>query len=110
MARRTTSDQALKGHEARNADHLELWQAARRWLDRHQARLVSDLPGLLLDRLQGGDFRERTYQHVIVDEFQDLTPGEQQLVFRLVARAGTSSHWAIHGSRSIGSAATTVWG
>lgn len=85
--RPSDTDQALKDHEARHADHLELWQAARRWLDRHQARLVSDLPGLLLDRLQGGDFRERTYQHVIVDEFQDLTPGEQQLVFRL-RRAG----------------------
>ncbi len=77
------ADQALKDHEARNADHLELWQAARRWLNRHQAHLVSDLPGLLLDRLRGGDFRQHTYQHVIVDEFQDLTPGEQQLVFRL---------------------------
>ena len=81
------TDQALKDHEAQNADHLELWQAARRWLTRHQAHLVSDLPGLLLARLQGGDFPDRTYRHVIVDEFQDLTPGEQQLVFRL-RRAG----------------------
>jgi superfamily I DNA/RNA helicase len=77
------ADQALKDHEARNADYPALWQASRNWLERHQARLISDLPGLLLDRLQGGDFRERVYQHVIVDEFQDLTPGEQQLMFRL---------------------------
>lgn len=81
------TDQALKDHEAGNVEHLELWQAARHWLERHQAQLVSDLPGLLLARLQGGDFRDRSYRHVIVDEFQDLTPGEQQLVFRL-RRAG----------------------
>lgn len=77
------ADRALSEHEARHADHNQLWDAARRWLRRHQARLVSDLPGLLLDRLQGGDFAGQRYRHVIVDEFQDLTPGEQQLVFRL---------------------------
>ena len=83
------AEQALKDHEALNADHHALWQAARRWLTRHQAQLVSDLPGLLLARLQGGDFRERVYRHVIVDEFQDLTPSEQQLVFRLPAEGGS---------------------
>jgi DNA helicase-2/ATP-dependent DNA helicase PcrA len=83
------AEQALKDHEARNADHHALWLAARRWLTRHQAQLVSDLPGLLLDRLQGGDFGDRRYRHVVVDEFQDLTLGEQQLVFRLRAPDGS---------------------
>lgn len=75
--------QALLAHEAKHVEHLELWQAARRWLERHKAYLVGDLPGLLLDRLRGGDFPDRSYQFVIVDEFQDLTPGEQELMFRL---------------------------
>src|SRR5262249_16999029 len=48
----------------------------------------SDLPGLLLDRLKSGDFEEQVYQHVIVDEFQDLTSGEQELMFRLRAQRG----------------------
>jgi superfamily I DNA/RNA helicase len=82
------ADQALRAHEARHADHLHLWQAARRWLERHHANLVGDLPGLLLDRLQGGDFPEQSYEFVIVDEFQDLTPGEQELMFRLRGDAG----------------------
>lgn len=82
------ADQALRDHEARHADHIELWQAARRWLERHRAQLVGDLPGLLLDRLQGGDFPEQSYDYVIVDEFQDLTPGEQELMFRLRADGG----------------------
>jgi superfamily I DNA/RNA helicase len=82
------AEQALRDHEARHAEHLELWKAARRWLDRHKAFLVGDLPGLFLDRLQGGDFPDQAYQFVIVDEFQDLTAGEQQLMFRLRAEGG----------------------
>jgi superfamily I DNA/RNA helicase len=34
-------------------------------------------------RLKGGDFPEQGHDFVIVDEFQDLTPGEQELIFRL---------------------------
>lgn len=75
--------QALRHHEAGHSEHLLLWQAARRWLLRHKAHLVSDLPRLLLERLMGGDFPEQGYDYVIVDEFQDLTPGEQELMFRL---------------------------
>lgn len=77
------TDQALRDHEARVEDHLVLWQAAREWLTRHHAQLLSDLPGLFLDRLRGGDLPDQRYAHVIVDEFQDLTPGEQELMFRL---------------------------
>ena len=43
---------------------------------------------LLLDKLQGGDFADKTYQHVIVDEFQDLTPGEQKLFLELRGEGG----------------------
>lgn len=80
--------QALRDHEAGHADHLPLWRAAREWLERHRAHLVNDLPGLLLDRLRAGDFPEESYEHVIVDEFQDLTSSEQQLMFRLRRRGG----------------------
>ena len=59
------------------------------WLTRHDAILVSDLPILLLNRIKGGDFTEKTYQHVIVDEFQDLTPGEQELFRKLTHEKGS---------------------
>ena len=72
-----------QGHK----EHHELWQGARQWLVRHKAHLVSDLPRLLLARLKGGDFPEKGFDFVIVDEFQDLTAGEQELMFRL-RRAG----------------------
>jgi superfamily I DNA/RNA helicase len=82
------ADIALLEHEARNADHHELWQAVNLWLGRHKARLVSDLPGLVLDKMKGGDLADERYLHVIVEEFQDLTPGEQALVFGLRVEGG----------------------
>lgn len=77
------AEQALRDHEAKDHIDMQLWQAVQQWLIRHHAHLISDLPPLLLDKLQGGDLSDITYSHVIVDEFQDLTPGEQQLLFEL---------------------------
>jgi len=77
------AEQALRHHEAGHVDHILLWQAAQKWLLRHKAHLVSDLPRFLLERLKGGDFPEQSFDYVIVDEFQDLTQGEQELMFRL---------------------------
>lgn len=82
------ADQKLRDHEAKHHQHMDLWQAVNHWLVRHRARLISDLPGMLLDHIQGGDFCDRKYRHVIVDEFQDLTPGEQQLFLMLKAEGG----------------------
>lgn len=83
------TEQALVDHEAKHAQHMKLWQAARQWLVRHKAQLISDLPGLLLDRLAGGDLKSTSYMHVIVDEFQDLTPGEQLLFVKLRKKGGS---------------------
>jgi DNA helicase-2/ATP-dependent DNA helicase PcrA len=82
------AEQALRDHEAGHVEHLPLWQGARKWLLRHKAHLVSDLPRLLLERLKGGDFPDQGYGCVIVDEFQDLTPGEQELMLRLRVPGG----------------------
>lgn len=77
------TQQALRDHEAGHAEHLALWKAVERWLKRHKAHLVSDLPRILLERLKGGDLPNQGYDYVIVDEFQDLTTREQELMFRL---------------------------
>lgn len=82
------AEQALREHEAGHRDEHELWSAVQGWLRRHKAQLISELPTMLLDHLRGGDFGSRRYQHVIVDEFQDLTAAEQQLVFRLLRPDG----------------------
>lgn len=81
--RHKIADQALRDYEAHQRDHVALWQAAQRWLARHRAVLISDLPHLLLDKIRGGDYAGQRYEHVIVDEFQDLTPGEQLLFVKL---------------------------
>lgn len=81
--RHSDAEQALHDHEANIQKNPELWQAVDRWLTRHKARLISDLPGLLLDRIKGGDFADSQFDHMIVDEFQDLTPAEQELFLRL---------------------------
>lgn len=82
------TEQALHNHEARLGNHLKLWQAVRRWLVRHKACLISDLPGMLTDRIQGGDFADTQFEHILVDEFQDLTPAEQDLFFILRPPSG----------------------
>ena len=48
------ADQALRDHEAHVEDHIALWQAAREWLTRHHAQLLSDLPGLFWVVLERG--------------------------------------------------------
>ena len=80
--------QALRDHEAGHREHHELWQGVRQWILRHRAHLVSELPRLLLARLKGGDFPEKRFKFVIVDEFQDLTAGEHELIFRLRRPSG----------------------
>jgi len=85
--RHSVADQALRDHEAGLVDHVGLWQAATRWLTRHRAILISDLPRKLLERIHAGDYEGNRYAHVIVDEFQDLTPAEQ-LLFMKLRRAG----------------------
>ncbi len=82
------TEQALRDHEAKDKIDVPLWQAVQQWLTRHNSQLISELPSLLLDKLQGGDFGDKTYDHVIVDEFQDLTPGEQSLFLKLKATGG----------------------
>jgi ATP-dependent exoDNAse (exonuclease V) beta subunit len=77
------AEQALRNHEAKHEEHTTLWQAVRQWLVRHKAQLISDLPGLVPDKLDGGDLRDQLYLYMLVDEFQDLTAGEQRLFFRL---------------------------
>ena len=83
-----TAKQAFHNHVAKFENHMQLWQAVGEWLRRHHAQLISELPNLLLDKLQGGDFADKTYQHVIVDKFQDLTPGEQKLFLELRGEGG----------------------
>ena len=82
-------EQALNEHEANIKKHKQLWDWIRDWLGLHNAWLISEAPVEVRSRLKTGDFQDLRYAHVIVDEFQDLTPCEQELVGYLVADQGT---------------------
>lgn len=82
------TDQALRDHEAGHTLNPFLWSVVQRWLKRHHANLISELPTLLLARLDAGDFQATRYSHVIVDEFQDLTEAEQRLIVTLMRENG----------------------
>ena len=77
------ADQALRDHEANIVADVPFWQATQEWLVRHNARLISELPKLLLDKIHGGDYGDQKFKHIIVDEYQDLTPGLQELFIKL---------------------------
>jgi len=79
---------ALRDHEAGLATHPALATAVREWLADHGAGLVGDLPRRVETRLRGGDFSDTRYDHIIVDEFQDLTKTEAQLALGLRAPDG----------------------
>ncbi len=80
---------ALRQHEAGTVDHPALGTAARQWLTAHGAALVGDLPRRVEERLRGGDFDDDKFDHVIIDEFQDLTEVEARLVLGLRAEGGS---------------------
>lgn len=82
-------EQALHNHEAGNEQHNLLRQVVQLWLNRHgKARLVGDLPAELVDGIKGGNHPDPRFEHVLVDEFQDLTEKQHHLVFALVAENG----------------------
>ncbi len=81
--------QALRDHEAGHAKNVTLWQAVRAWLVQHKASLVSELPSRLLDDVSSGAIPDAQYGHVIVDEFQDLSRGEQELLALLRSEDGS---------------------
>src|ERR1035437_9846782 len=91
---------ALREQEAGIADHPALATAVRHWLTAHGAALVGDLPRRVAAGLRGGDFGEHRYDHIIIDEFQDLTEVEIQLVLALGDRK--QSIYAFRGNEGSG--------
>jgi superfamily I DNA/RNA helicase len=53
------------------------------WLERHHAMHVNEVVYLALNALERGDLPVGGYEHVVIDEYQDLTSAEQQLVEKL---------------------------
>lgn len=80
---------ALRSHEAGLEDHPGLVNAVNEWLADHGASLIGDVTREVDQRLTNGDFDTGQYDHVIVDEFQDLTESEASILVQLCAEDGT---------------------
>ena len=66
--------------------------AVERWLRRHQAMLVGYVVYLCVNHLQFEDIQPGMFDHVVIDEFQDLTAAEQELIGLL---------WSCNGSLTV---------
>lgn len=87
--RQSRAMRALREHESRVKDHPGLATAVRQWLADHGAALLGDVPRAVEEAIAGGTLPEPRYDHVLVDEFQDLTETEARVVVGL--RAAQSS-------------------
>jgi superfamily I DNA/RNA helicase len=76
-------EKALRDHEAGLASEPALATAVNIWLTDHGASLIGDTPRIAEARLRGGAFGEHRYDHILVDEFQDLTDVEINLLLGL---------------------------
>ena len=79
---------ALREHEAGVADHPALKAAVNQWLADHGGSLVGDVVRRVRSGLDSGDYDGGIYDHVIVDEFQDLTEAEADILVQLCAGDG----------------------
>ena len=72
-------EKAIRDLDAGIAVDPALATAIRYWLTDHGAEMVGEVPRKVEARLRGGDFDDQRFDHVIVDEFQDLTELEARL-------------------------------
>jgi DNA helicase II / ATP-dependent DNA helicase PcrA len=66
--------------ERRTLPDAQFWGAVERWLRHHGGMLISEVPHLATTGLANGDIAGEIYDEVIIDEYQDLTACEQELV------------------------------
>lgn len=60
-----------------------------RWLRRHGGMLIDEVVNLARTALESGDIPAGDFDHVIIDEYQDLTAAEQHLVEKIWSGEGS---------------------
>ena len=63
--------------------------AVRQWLQRHHGMLVGEVVYLCVTVLESQDIPPGQFDHVVIDEYQDLTAAEQELVRMIWSKSGT---------------------
>jgi superfamily I DNA/RNA helicase len=66
--------------QRRSLPDARFWGAVERWLRHHGGMLIGEVPHLASTALANADIPGGLYDEVIIDEYQDLTACEQQLV------------------------------
>ena len=77
--------EALRLLQASRARRMEYDNAAfsgavRKWLQRHQGMLIGEVVYLCVVGLESQDIPRGMFDYVVIDEYQDLTTAEQELV------------------------------
>ena len=80
--------------QASKSQRAEYQQAAfdvavRRWLRKHRAMLIGEVVFLCVEGLESEDIHSGFVDHVVIDEYQDLTVVEQELVERIWSGVGS---------------------
>jgi len=75
--------------EGTNLDMAGFVGEMDRWLRRHGGMLIDEVVQLARIGLESGDIATGDFDHVIIDEYQDLTAAEQQLVEKIWSGSGS---------------------
>ena len=75
--------------QRRDLPDARFWGAVERWLRHHGGMLIGEVPHLATSSLANGDIPGEIYDEVIIDEYQDLTACEQQLVELIWSSGGS---------------------
>ena len=79
----SSRDQRKKYENARFSEEV------RRWLRRHRAMLIGEVVHLCVVALERHDMPSGLFDHVVIDEYQDLTAAEQELVRHIWSGSGS---------------------
>ena len=84
----------LKQLQASRANHekmpdVQFGGAVERWLRKHRAMLIGDVVHFCVQGLESKDILPGLFDHVVIDEYQDLTALEQELVNHIWSKSGT---------------------
>lgn len=89
-SRREVLNRLLAGWaEGRSLGDAEFEGELDRWLRRHGGMLVGEVVYLALRSLQSGDLERGIFDNVLIDEYQDLTLAEQDLVDLVWSQKGS---------------------
>ena len=86
--------EALRLLQASRAKRTEYENAAfagaiRQWLQRHRSMLIGEVVYLCVTGLESEDIPSGMFDYVVIDEYQDLTAAEQELVRLIWSGTGT---------------------